>query len=213
MWSGRLLATLFLGFGFMTAATGGPVWAQDRMAGAELVQALRRGGYVIYFRHTATVAEQADTDRTHLDRCETQRNLSAEGRRQARQIGEAFRTLRIPVGVVLASPFCRAADTAQLAFGRHDKAPVLVFAVGIDREQRQRQTLELRRILGTAPGPGTNTVLVAHHANLKEATGVWPRQEGDAHVFRPRADGGFDHVAEVPVEAWAALARTLAAGR
>ncbi len=54
----------------------------------------------------------------------------------------------------------------------------------------------------TAPQPGSNTVIVSHNANLKEATGIWPKREGDAHVFRPRPGGGFDYVGEVSVDEW-----------
>jgi len=55
-------------------------------------------------------------------------------------------------------------------------------------------------------------VLVAHHLNLKEATGVWPKREGEAHVFRPRPEGGFDYVGEVSSEAWKRRAAVAAQG-
>ena len=169
---------------------------------ADLVQALRRGGYVIFFRHALSDQQQADTDRADLARCETQRNLSGEGRRMAREIGEAFKALEIRVGKVLASPFCRTVDTAELAFGKHEKAEGLKYTMGADQAQHSRQTEELRRMLGTVPPRGINTVLVSHNVNLKEATGVWPKRDGDAHVFRPRPDGGFDHVGEVTPADW-----------
>ncbi|MGH7373790.1 MAG: hypothetical protein ACREJY_06135, partial [Candidatus Rokuibacteriota bacterium] len=62
-----------------------PASAQSTAPGAtlpeaELIDALRRGGYVIYFRHAATNPEQADTSDPKLGRCEAQRNLSADGR-------------------------------------------------------------------------------------------------------------------------------------
>jgi hypothetical protein len=36
----------------------------------------------------------------------------------------------------------------------------------------------------------------------QEATGIWPKREGDAHVFRPRPDGGFDYMGEIVAETW-----------
>lgn len=75
-------------------------------------------------------------------------------------------------------------------------------AMGLDKDVRAAQGAELRRLLATAPASGTNTVLVSHNTNLKEATGIWPRREGDAHVFRPRPGGGFDHVGEIAAEDW-----------
>lgn len=169
---------------------------------SDLIDALRRGGYVIYFRHAATNPEQADTSDPKLGQCESQRNLSADGRRMAGEIGGAFKTLRIPVGKVVSSPYCRAVDTAKLAFGRHEVSEALYFAMGVGKTDREQQGLALRQMLATPAARGTNTVLVAHHINLKEATGVWPKREGEAHVFRPRSEGGFEYVGEVSSDAW-----------
>jgi hypothetical protein len=198
-----------LAFGFLVAIgfAATPAPAQPTTPGttlqeSELIDALRRGGYVIYFRHATTNPEQADTVDPKLGRCEAQRNLSADGRRMAGEIGGAFKTLRIPVGKVVTSPFCRTVDTAMLAFGRHEVSNALYFAMGVGKPERDQQGLALRQMLAAPPARGTNTVLVAHHLNLKEAAGVWPKREGEAHVFRPRPDGGFDHVGEVSSEAW-----------
>src|SRR6185503_2092474 len=63
----------------------------------QLVDALRSGGHVIYFRHGATDQSQTDSDPNNLANCATQRNLTDAGRAQAQTIGTAFRTLGIPV--------------------------------------------------------------------------------------------------------------------
>ena len=175
--------------------------------GKDLGQALRGGGYVVYFRHAATDAEQVDADHPDFKRCATQRNLSPDGRRMAYDIGRSFKILGIRVGKVVTSPFCRTVETAELAFGRHQVSNDLYFAVGVDKDERTRQSAELRRMLATPPPPGTNSVLVAHNANLKEATGTWPKREGDAHVFRPRPGGGFDYIGEVTAAEWLRWAR------
>jgi phosphohistidine phosphatase SixA len=198
-----------LGFGLLvaiglaaTATSAQQTSPSSILQESDLIDALRRGGYVIYFRHAATNAEQADTSDPKLGRCEAQRNLSADGRRMAAEIGGAFKTLRIPVGKVVSSPYCRAVDTAMLAFGRHEVSEALYFAMGVGKTDREQQGLALRQMLATPPARGTNTVLVAHHVNLKEATGVWPKRDGESHVFRPRPEGGFDYVGEVSSEAW-----------
>jgi phosphohistidine phosphatase SixA len=184
-----------------------PTFAQPTAPGAilpesDLIDALRRGGHVIYFRHATTDPDQADTTDPKLGRCDAQRNLTADGRQMAGEIGAAFKALRIPVGKVLSSPYCRAVDTAKLAFGRHEVSDVLYFAIGVGKTEREQQGLALRQMLATPPARGTNTVLVAHHANLKEAAGIWPKREGEANVFRPRPDGGFDYLGEVTAAAW-----------
>lgn len=168
---------------------------------------LRRGGFVIYFRHGATENSLATDEDSDLSRCDTQRNLSALGREQAVRIGAAFRVLGIPVGSVTSSPFCRCRDTAQLAFGQHSVNPALSFALKTNAEETRKMADALRRMLASVPAPGTNTVLVSHTANLREAAGIWPKPEGTAYVFRPLPGGRFEAVAEVLTADWTAAGK------
>ncbi|HEX2333742.1 MAG TPA: histidine phosphatase family protein, partial [Burkholderiales bacterium] len=80
---------------------------------AEVLSLLREGGYVLYFRHTSTDFSQNDSRMTSFEDCASQRNLTDRGRDEARAIGEHVRRLKIPVGEVLASPFCRTMETAR----------------------------------------------------------------------------------------------------
>ena len=68
---------------------------------------------LVDFRHAATNADQVDTDKLDFARCETQRNLSGDGRRMARDIGVAFKALGIRVDKVVSSPYCRTVETAS----------------------------------------------------------------------------------------------------
>src|SRR5205085_8745599 len=77
------------------------------LQGHALGDALRRGGYVLYFRHTSTDFGQSDETMTSFEDCNAQRNLTDKGRDEARAIGAAIQRDRIPVGDVLASPYCR----------------------------------------------------------------------------------------------------------
>src|ERR687898_1369716 len=118
---------------------------------APLVDGLRRGGYVLAFRHAVTDFSMADSTRDLSD-CSRQRNLTAEGRRQARSIGREFRRLGIPVGRVLASPFCRTRETATLAFGRAVPSRALLSAEFFDDERAgERQPARLRQLLASPP--------------------------------------------------------------
>ena len=74
--------------------------ARHALEGDALLKALRAGGLTLYFRHTATDFSQNDTRMTTYEACDTQRNLSDEGRKQARAIGESIRALELPVGEV-----------------------------------------------------------------------------------------------------------------
>ena len=201
---GLLAGTLALG-GYggsdgAAAATSAPVAERaPTLAGRELLAALRRGGYVVYFRHAATDMTMSDTS---LATCRTQRNLNAAGRADARAIGAAWRSLRIPAGDVVSSRYCRAKDTARLAFGRLRTSLDLTGIASVSEAERSRRGRALRELLSTRPRRG-NTVLVAHLFNIQDAANV-SLEEGEAAVFRPRGSG-FRLVAKVRPRAWARL--------
>ena len=157
-----------------------------RHAGPEVAQKLKDGGYVILMRHMATIHEPDQWSGVDLEDCSTQRVLSEVGKQQARDLGTAFRTLGIPVGVVLTSPYCRTRETAELAFGAPPTVdPVLSTWDHLAVDQKTRKATELRKILDTTPAAGTNTVLVTHTGNLLWSLGLDSKPEGLAHVFQP----------------------------
>ena len=108
------------------AAAAAQTPAAVPLRGAELLAALRGGGFVLYFRHADTDWKQNDTRGMNLEDCAAQRNLSDRGRENARAIGAAIRALAIPIGSVLASPLCRTVETAMLAFGVAEKSSCAV---------------------------------------------------------------------------------------
>lgn len=179
-----------------------------KLSGAALIKELQKGGYVIYFRHgnTAETGEK-DVSDADLDNCARQRNLSDAGQSQTKEIGEAFKALHIPTGEVYTSPYCRCIDTARNIFGKGVKSKALHFAIQLRSTERAAITAQLLDLLATVPPAGTNTALVAHTANLQEATGIWPKPEGVAHVFKPRGDGTFSYVGVMQPEAWMAEAK------
>lgn len=195
---------------FCLMAAPGPLLAgqllgdtSPHLSGAALIKELQKGSYVIYFRHgiTSNFGEKdvADSD---LQDCALQRNLSDAGHVQTKAIGVAFKTLRIPIGAVYASPYCRCLDTARNIFGKATTSKALHFAIHLRHVDRVRVTQELLAGLGTKPAPGTNTAMVSHTANLQEAVGIWPKPEGVAHIFKPSGDGTFSYVGMMQPEAW-----------
>jgi virginiamycin B lyase len=162
---------------------------------------------VLAFRHAATDFSMTDTTRDLRD-CSRQRNLNAEGRRQARLVGSAFRRLGIPVGEVIASPFCRTRDTARLAFGHARPSRDLLSARYLESSgARARQPARLRRLLARRPPSRTNTALISHNFAIEDASGV-SLAEGEAVVAAPgRAPDGFEVIATVESDEWMQLAR------
>ncbi len=169
-------------------------WAHPAWSSEEAWQALKQGGTVAVFRH-ARAPGTGDPANFRLDDCSTQRNLSEEGRRQAQRIGDQFRARQVPVERVLSSRWCRALDTARLAFGAitEPSPPLDSFFSGRDQEPAQTQTV--RRIVEGWRSTGV-LVLVTHQVNITAMTGIFP-SEGEALVLRPRADSGFDIVGRI----------------
>ena len=194
------------GTGPRTPETAAAAGGRLELRGAALVEALRRGGYVLYFRHAATDFSQTDTDTRNLANCRTQRNLTKVGRQDARAIGRGIRRLRIPIGAVFASKYCRTRQTALLAFGRVRTTLDLTSlpSAGSEAEERRR-VRALRRALATRPRRGTNTVLAAHLFNIQAAANV-SLEEGEAAVFEPRRRSKFRLVARVLPREWSRLA-------
>src|SRR5438874_11367095 len=168
--------------------TAGGVYAEPP-APAELLPELRKGGYVLFIRHPKTNPDQADTDPLHLDNIKAQRQLSDEGRKQAKALGEAFRTLKIPVGGVIASKFNRAQEAAKLLDVGEVTASVDVTEGGlvVSPRENERRARALRELLSTAPAEGKNVVIVSHKPNLQDAAGkeFGDLGEGEVVVFKP----------------------------
>jgi phosphohistidine phosphatase SixA len=183
----------------MPSPTAEPASALE---GAALVEALQRGGYVIYFRHAAADPSGNGEDTQNLANCAGQRNLTEQGRAEAGTIGAAFRTLEIPVGRVLSSAFCRARQTAQLAFG---KTQIAVELTDLPVDPGADGSAELARLLSLPPQRGTNTVLVAHDYSLAAAAAI-SLGEGEAAIFAPLGADGFTLVGRLLPQEWAGLA-------
>jgi broad specificity phosphatase PhoE len=129
-------------------------------------QRLRGGGHVLLLRHAATDAGIGDPPGFVLGQCATQRNLSRAGRRDAQALGAAVRAHGIPIGTVWSSRWCRCLDTARLAFGRVEAAPLLDSMFQDDDAAVQAKLAGLRRQLAGAAQPG-NTVWVTHDVNIR----------------------------------------------
>ena len=141
--------------------------------------------------------------------CASQRVLSEAGWHQARNIGGAFEYYDIPVGTIISSEYCRAWQTADLAFGRYEKSPDLNFAPAEEYNEAQVEDMRtgMMRHLTVAPAEGTNTVLVGHDDPFEAATGIYPEPMGAVYVIRPGTDGAVEIVGRIAPDAWPALGR------
>jgi len=175
----------------------------ESLTGAALLQTLRTGGLILYFRHTSTDFGQNDDAMSGYEDCARQRNLTDNGRDEARRIGAAIKRLDIPIGDVLASPFCRTRETAQLIFGRATVAPAV--RGGPARPETNDRYAELRKLLSTPPRAGTNLAIASHGNPFRAVTDTTYLAEGEAAVIRPLGSQGFRIVARIPKDGWDAL--------
>ena len=176
-----------------------------------IVQSLRAGGMVIVVRHGATFPDQADTDPLNFNNITAQRNLNDKGKALASEFGESLRKLKIPVGKVYTSEYNRAYQTAVIA-GFTDVQKTLDLTEGglvVSPNENTRRAEAFRKMLGTPPKSGTNTVLITHQPNIIAALGKdwFDVKEGEASIFRPK-DGGYDLLARIQMDEWAGLAPT-----
>ncbi|MGI9304710.1 MAG: histidine phosphatase family protein [Gammaproteobacteria bacterium] len=154
-----------------------------------LWQALAAGNHIAIMRH-AIAPGTGDPENFKLGDCATQRNLSAEGRAQARRIGEAFREHEVAVSAVLASEWCRCQDTArEMNLGVVKPVSFLNSFFG-EREFAEERTSALRQFITDWRG-GDSLVIVTHQVNIKALIGE-PTDSGEIIVLEPGANGHFD---------------------
>ena len=133
---------------------------------------LRAGACVVMLRHAQTDPGVGDPPEFDLAQCRTQRNLSEQGRAEARRIGEWFSAGQLKPRAVQSSAWCRCKDTADLAFGRYTVLPALSSTFGSSNAQ-PGQTQALRALLAAVP-PGQFEVWVTHQVNITALTGESP---------------------------------------
>jgi phosphohistidine phosphatase SixA len=192
------LWTLAPGVGAQAPAAPHTHWGEE---GERLVAALRQGGHAIFFRHERTAFGEVDAAPPDFADCARQRALSAAGRESAVATGEALRRLAVPIGAVLASPYCRNVETAWLLAGRVEPTPALLGPERALGRDAAATVADLERLVAAHVRPGTNAILVGHFGNLLRAAGV-RLAEGEAALLAPSLAGGVRVLRTLPPSLW-----------
>jgi broad specificity phosphatase PhoE len=161
------------------------LWGTAAFGDDALWARLKEGGYVLLIRHAVTTPGAGDPSGFRLNECATQRNLTAEGREQAKRLGEVFRGQAIPVSEVRSSEWCRCLETARLAFGKAEPWSALS-SLYADRSRESEQNRAIAALAATVKPP-QNLVLVTHGANVLSILSVHP---APAEVVIARSEGG-----------------------
>jgi phosphohistidine phosphatase SixA len=193
------------------AVTVGAAVAATAAPPPDLLPELKKGGYVLFIRHPRTNPDQADTDPLNLDNIKAQRQLSDDGRKQAKALGDSLRALQIPVEKVISSKFQRAQEGAKLLAVGEITSSIDVSEGGlvVSANENKRRAMALRQVLSSPPAKGKNLVVISHKPNLQDAAGkeFGDLDECEVVVFRPLGDGKFEVVARVGSETWSQWAK------
>ena len=158
------------------------------------VQARAPGGPLLLMRHAQTDPGVGDPAGFVLDRCATQRNLSAEGRAQARAFGAMLASQGLRPTAMRSSRWCRCLHTANeiaqgLGVGAATEAWAALDSFFEQREREPQQTALLRARLAALRGPGFE-LWVSHQVNISAFVGA-ATQMGQALWINRRADGSI----------------------
>ncbi len=174
--------------------------AGSSLADEKLWAALKEGGKVVLMRHAHVVMEQGNLGRHGRGNCNVEVNLSRSGQEQAKQIGEAFRTRGIPVGDVLASPYCRNLDTGKLAFGRATPTEFLMPPGVLPAQQAAVNMERASRVIAQHGGP-LNLVMITHGPNIMEIGLLGFVEFGEFVVLKPKVGIDFDVLGTILLKA------------
>ena len=138
-----------------------------------LISELKEGGKVIFIRH-AYAPGGGDPYNFDINDCDSQRNLSYNGKLQATKIGNLFKKNKIPIHRVISSEWCRCKETAFLSFKNFETKNFLnsFFSLKFSKN-RNKQMKELKKYIEEWQSEG-NLVLVTHYVVILEALGYAP---------------------------------------
>ena len=201
------LLTLWDNRGGIRSVFSSPIEPEDRLDSDQFwAKRILEGGFILYFRHAE---RDKYLDVQVYDSLESNFSskaangyrfgeeeyfssavcLNERGLIQARSIGEIVKDVKLPVGKILASPSCRARQTASIAFGRVDKIePVLVHR-GPYNEDFDTHKINVKNLLSQLKvAQGENIIVVAHNDVIDRV--IFSNSfEGPSNIYLE--EGGF----------------------
>lgn len=196
------VVTLLCGIAFLATVSANAA-ESEILSTSAIIQKMQAGGLVLYVRHGATDKSQSDSNVDFPGNCETERNLSPQGKEESIFLREVFNDLNIKVEEVLTSPYCRCLHTAELAFGKSKIVKELSSSSAVSPDMSKQFKKYLLALLSTPIDGKGNLTIVSHTANLRETTGIWPKPEGVIHVFQPHGSNRYTHLGFISPESWA----------
>lgn len=183
---------------------------------SKTVPMLKQGGYVLVLRHGATDNSQADVYPFAFDDMKKQRQLSDQGRKVARDIGAAFKTLGISIGQIYSSKLHRAIETGSLMSDAKittvseltDSSAGATSAMAKPTGSNKPIGDAVRALVNAPPATGSNNLVITHKTNIADAFGkeLADVQESETLIYRPNRSGPPTLVERVQAAEWIAQA-------
>ena len=176
----------------------------SKLSNSALIDQMKKGGLVLYFRHASTEKDYADQVSADVNDGSTQRVLSEKGWHEAVNIGRAFRHYKIPIAKVLSSEYFRSWQTAWLAFGEYEKKPDFNFLPFEDFNDKQMEIMRKRIVpyLSRKPKEDKNLVIVGHDDPFEAATGIYPEPQGVCFILKPNGNQKFEILGQISPDDW-----------
>ncbi len=169
-----------------------PVQAAD-------LSVLTQPGHALLLRH-ALAPGVGDPTGFQLEHCDTQRNLSEQGRRQARQIGDKLRAAGIDSATVYSSRWCRCLETAELlGLGTPQPLPAIdSFFRSHNANAKTVATEAFQQHLVTSDDKKTR-IYITHQVNLSALLGGFAAS-GEGYLVRISEQGNIDIISEFSLQ-------------
>ncbi len=168
---------------------------------------LRKGGYIIYMRHTERnkwhqtnmydSAEMSESRRGEKEYFAEFVCLNEKGKIQAKMINEFIKKHGMKIGTVISSPSCRARQTAEIAFNKLDLENKLLAYKGVfyddyNSEEYNNWQKDLKNLILNLPvDSDKNTIITGHNSILIKK--MFDNQEALKGIDLPSKvkEGGF----------------------
>jgi len=138
-----------------------------------IISELNKGGKIIFIRH-AYAPGGGDPNNFDLNDCDTQRNLSDDGRLQSKKIGDFFKKNKISIEKVYSSEWCRCKETASIAFRSFETKNFLnSFFSERFAKNRENQIENFNKFINNWNGI-QNLIFVTHYVVISEILNYAP---------------------------------------
>ena len=170
-----------------------------------LFNLIKKGGYVIQFRHThrnrlaiPVIPASVDLNYSCLDGA----NLTTLGIEQAKWIKINIERNNIPVGEIHSSPACRLRQMNEIIFPEKDitYSDFLLYDRILTKDQVIQKKIYLNLLL-TKPIPNSTNRFIMGHQGTYHPKG-YDLPEGHAFIYKPIDDKSFTFLGAIELVTW-----------